>query len=150
MSKVKNVTGTTTLPNRSLIGQVACLKITGEKLFVISFNEATNIYTTRRPEMLEKGNITHVLNDFTYDELETLEEHSERQVTEHSIKLKAQKRLATLEQNLMKEMELEAAVGPMGEASTLDDLIETVAEEAAEEVVNKVVTMKKKSNPKVN
>jgi hypothetical protein len=148
MSKVKNVSGTTTLPSRSLIGQVACVKVTGEKLFVISFDEATNIYHTRRPEISEKGVITHLENDFTYDELETLQEHSDRQIAEHTIKLLAQKKLATLESKVMQEMELEQAVGPMGEAA-----IEQIAEEAAEEIADKVsnvVTMKKKSNPKVN
>jgi hypothetical protein len=90
----------------SLVGQVAIIKVTGEKCFILEENMPGN-YNVRRPIITEKGNIIHVEDTFRQEELETLEEHADRQISEGVIKLKAQKRMALIEQEALLEFEAE-------------------------------------------
>jgi hypothetical protein len=90
----------------SLVGQVAIIKVTGEKCFILE-SPKPEYYSVRRPLITEKGTINHEVTMFTIDELESLEEHADRQISEGVIKLKAQKRMALIEQEAMLEFEAE-------------------------------------------
>lgn len=82
-------------------GMIACIKTTAEPVYVLDIKPLTGGYhvlagilsgvmaKVRRPMLNENGAVTHVIEDFFVEELETKEENAVRSVQEMEA-LKAQ------------------------------------------------------------
>jgi hypothetical protein len=80
-------------------GDIVSIKTTGEYVFVLTnpklgseFDGNYEQVYIRRPKLTQNG-IEHIESRFRVDELETIEEHTEREVKEAYAKLEAQKKL---------------------------------------------------------
>lgn len=71
-------------------GDVVCIKTTGEHVFVRSFVD--DIVNVRRPKLSRDG-IEHLADTFHINELETIDDHTNREVSEALKRLEAQKML---------------------------------------------------------
>lgn len=91
-------------------GEVYVMKTTGEKIFLLSYTGNGDEVDTRRPSVgLNEQTITHVSQTFDARELETMQDHAERQVTEQLIRISAQKQMLLAEQNAQNEVDINAA-----------------------------------------
>ena len=88
------------------VGEVLCLKTSGEKVFILAVEE--DKITVRRPFVGESGVYKHAIENFTLGELETISEHMYRQVDEMLQKGDAQKILMKAERKLNEDLEREA------------------------------------------
>jgi hypothetical protein len=134
------------------IGDIGVIKVTGEKVFVLSVTEYEAI--VRRPSIQESGAIRHNKETFGINELESLSEHADRQVAEMMIKQRAQKTLALNEQKLMEDLQQEQYTGPLAE-EVIEEVVPELSEDIDEEVLpaaEKVVEFKRprKSKKLVN
>lgn len=89
------------------IGTILCIKTTGERVNVLSKsgNENAEMFNVRRAVIKEGGAISHVEETVNGFELETIDDHAERQVNEMILKSKSQVRLMKVEQKLQTEFE---------------------------------------------
>ena len=98
----------------SLLGNVAALKVSGERLFVLEDSPVKPSgepgYLCRRVKVSEHG-ITHELELFGVDEVETIEENIIRELNENVLKGKLQKRIySAAEKEMAQQEEAEAQV----------------------------------------
>lgn len=132
------------------IGDIGVIKVTGEKVFVLSVTEFEAI--VRRPSIQESGAISHNKETFGINEIESLSEHADRQVAEMLIKQRAQKTLALNEQKLMEELQQEQYTGPLAEEA-IEEFIPTLPEDIIEEETTpatpKVVEFKPRKSKKL-
>jgi len=83
-------------------GDIVCVKVTGEKVFILDLytrtfaGVAVPMGTVRRPNVADGGGIQFDTMDFFIDELEPLEAHAERQVQEMVLKQNANSRFEKL------------------------------------------------------
>lgn len=80
------------------IGDIVCLKVTGEKVYVLDLTADTA--SVRRPTISETGSIYHIVESFNADELESMEDFAQRQIKEVFIKAQAQRDLEKLDREL--------------------------------------------------
>lgn len=73
------------------VGDILCLKTTGEKVQVIGLN-ATSV-NIRRASMTEQDGLKHNNESFYEFELETLDAHAQRQIDEQKLKVEANEAL---------------------------------------------------------
>lgn len=93
-------------------GEVYVLKTTGEKVFLLSYTGNQNEVNCRRPSVgLNEQTITHLSESFDASELETVQEHANRQITEGLVRLAAQKQMALAEQNTIEDAKIESVSG---------------------------------------
>ena len=84
------------------VGDICCIKTTGEKVFILDLFTRTfsgiirDMTTVRRPNVTDGGGITHETLDLFVDELESMDSHAERQVQEMVLKQKASSRFEAL------------------------------------------------------
>jgi len=69
---------------------IMCLKATGEIIFVLGEGDNGGVQV-RRPVMTQADGIRHQLDEFTTDEIETVEEHLRKELAEMKLKAKLQK-----------------------------------------------------------
>jgi hypothetical protein len=86
-----------------MVGNVAAIKVTGERVFVLSTgnNGLDTVYTVRRPVVGPNG-IQHIVENFTPDELEAPDESIRRELNDILTKRK-------LEQELYNQFQKEQA-----------------------------------------
>jgi hypothetical protein len=119
-------------------GEIYVVKTSGEKVIILGKNEDQpaligDWFNVRRPVATDKDGLRHETNKFLEFELETLQEHADRQVAEAGVKAKAQMALIRLERTLEAE-----------ETKTQDDI------EIAQAGPMLVAGKKKKHDPSVN
>lgn len=84
------------------VGEILCIKTTGEKVYVLDLFTRTfmdtprNMVTVRRPNVADGGGIIHETLDLFADELEPVDAHAERQIQEMVLKQNASKRFEQL------------------------------------------------------
>lgn len=88
------------------IGEVYALKTSGERVVVL--NEAAmprnvegEFYTVRRPMNSTENGISHVLETYSSDELETLTDNLSRDLNEMKLKMKLNKELSEFQDSLI-------------------------------------------------
>jgi hypothetical protein len=88
------------------LGEVAVVRTTGEKVYVIAENER-HMFVVRRPCISENGSISHVTEEFFTGELSTLASYADEKVREMVLQTRAQKSLLKAELQLTEELEQE-------------------------------------------
>src|SRR5882757_10071743 len=104
-----------------MIGTIVALKVTGERVFVLGENPTTvngMFYSVRRPVVGPNG-ITHIIESFSGEELESVEESVRRELNDILMKRK-------LEQEIYEQYQAEQN---NKQAKTLEDATETTEEE---------------------
>lgn len=75
-------------------GEIVCVKTTGERVIVLDLpGDDADFYDVRRPVIFNSGEIKHEETSFLEFELETLEDHIERQIAEQRLIAKGKDRL---------------------------------------------------------
>jgi hypothetical protein len=98
-----------------IIGEIFCIKTTGEKVYILdlftrSFQDTMRSFVTvRRPNVADGGGIIHETLDLFVDELESVDDHAERQIQEMLLKQKASKRFEELVTTQEAKSETQAA-----------------------------------------
>jgi hypothetical protein len=72
------------------LGDIFCVKTTGELVSIIEVNDDKSTVLTRRPSMTKDNGIVHYQDTFLQCEVETSEEHLRREANEMLIKEKIQ------------------------------------------------------------
>lgn len=88
------------------IGDIFCLKLTGELVTLLGY-APNGDFTVRRPVISHKDGISHQVETFTQLELETEEEHLQRDAQAMILKFKVQRQLQK-EMDKLEEEEREA------------------------------------------
>jgi hypothetical protein len=74
------------------VGEVHSLKVTGEYIYLTGKQYDNGKWEVHRPKLTRDG-IDHVYDAFEAGEIETVEEHIEREVRDAFLKLDAQKKV---------------------------------------------------------
>lgn len=102
-----------------ILGDVLCLRTTGERVCVIDTDTSDEKTEVRRAVIGEGGAISHSPEWFFDFELESVEDHANRQVSEMILKSKAQVKLMKVETKLQKELEEDAVLSDSETKPTL-------------------------------
>jgi hypothetical protein len=87
---------------------VMAIKTTGEIVYVLSIKEDEGSVEVRRPVLSESG-ISHTIETFFEDELESVEAYVNREATMQTYKIKAQKNILEKAIRELEEAEREEA-----------------------------------------
>jgi hypothetical protein len=87
---------------------VVAIKTTGEIVFVLTVDEASGGASVRRP-VLSEGGISHAVEPYLLEELETVEAYVNREATMQTYKIKAQKNILEKAIRELEEAEREEA-----------------------------------------
>lgn len=79
-----------------MVGELLAIKTTGELVYIISETDRKT-YKVRRPSMTRDG-IVHSTDEFFADELETIEAHLRRELSDMKLKAKLQKEVLAEEE----------------------------------------------------
>jgi hypothetical protein len=96
------------------LGEVAVVRTTGEKVYVIAENDR-HTFTVRRPCISETGGIIHLTEEFFAGEIATFEDYAAEKVREMTIQTKSQKKLLKAEMEVTEEIEQEVLEATGGE-----------------------------------
>ena len=99
-------------------GDLLVLKATGEKVIVLPAQQgqASSVVSVRRANVTEVGSLTHFIELFFEFELETLEQHAERQIEEQKIKILANETIESW-MNARQQQEVKKAPIPFPKAN---------------------------------
>ena len=104
------------------LGEVAVVRTTGEKVYVIAENDR-HVFTVRRPCIGENGGITHLTEEFFAGEISTFEDYATAKVHEMILQTKSQKSLLKAEMQVTEEIEQEAIEATGGEVEVDADAL---------------------------
>ena len=104
------------------LGEVAVVRTTGEKVYVIAENDR-HVFTVRRPCIGESGGIMHLTEEFFAGEISTFEDYATEKVREMILQTKSQKSLLKAEMQVTEEIEQEAIEATGGEVEVDADAL---------------------------
>ena len=90
-----------------LVGDIVCVKTTGERVCVLGNTDNMGHIQVRRATPVNDGGMVYVDTEFNDFEVETIPDHAKRQVSECIIKAEAQKELIKAETKFQQELEAE-------------------------------------------
>jgi hypothetical protein len=96
-------------------GDIAVVRTTGEKVYVIQQDATTNLWIVRRPQVAENGGIEHQTDRFFAGELSSIPDYASELIEEMKLKARKQRELLIEEVMITEEVEQECQMAKPAE-----------------------------------